>query len=41
MSEPEAVDERIEVDVADETEGDGDWLAEQVRLLDLEDGFAA
>jgi hypothetical protein len=40
MSEPETIDDSVEQDPA-ETESDGAWLREQLRLIDLEEGFAA
>jgi hypothetical protein len=40
MSEPDTTEDPVELS-PEQTESDGEWLAEQVRLLDLEDGFAA
>ena len=41
MSEPETIDESGEPDTNETAETDGAWLREQLRLIDLEEGFAA
>ncbi len=40
MSEIDSAEER-QVEQIEEAVSDASWLAEQVRLLDLEEGFAA